>query len=165
MPEGFRTSTAAGTLAIPPADLPLRFAKRRTVMVSEMSDSTALTISPTRAVSAVAARMTRSRDSKRTGNRSTVSNASARRLPGAGPRPREAPLRGTSWLLPRPFDWLLLVAMSSGLVDRSGPGLDVWPIRTTHRHLGRRYLALKAQNWAYLGRLKPGRQSAQACDG
>jgi hypothetical protein len=132
MPEGFSTSTAAGMLATLPAAFPLRFAKRRTVMVRATSDSTAPTISPTLAVSAVAARMTRSRDSNRTGKRSTVSNASARRLPGAGPRPRD-PFRATSWLFPRPFEWLFLVAM--GLFP-GGPAAPHWTFGRSGQFIG-----------------------------
>ena len=81
-PEGFSASTASGTPPTPPATTPLRLAKRSTEIESATSDSTASTSSPMRAVSAVAAAITRSRDSIRTGKRSTASKASARRLPG-----------------------------------------------------------------------------------
>src|SRR5689334_7864215 len=82
-PAGLRTSRAAGTPATPPATRPPRLAWRKTEIASETSLSTASMISPTRTLSAVAAAITRSRASRRTGKRSTASKASARRLPGA----------------------------------------------------------------------------------
>ena len=92
-PEGLSTSIASGMLPTPPATTPLRLAKRRTEIERATSDSTASTRSPTRAVSAVAAAITRSRDSIRTGKRSTASKASARRLPGAAAPREPLPLR------------------------------------------------------------------------
>ena len=88
-PEGFSTSTAAGTLPTPP-EPPERLAKRSTAIVSATSASTASTSSPTRAVSAVAACITRARDSISAGNFSTASKAAARRAPGAVELPPRA---------------------------------------------------------------------------
>ena len=75
---------------------PLRLAKRSTEIARPTSASTASTSSPRRAVSAVAAFITRARDSIRTGNFSTASKAAARRAPGAGlPSPLRARRRAS----------------------------------------------------------------------
>ena len=122
-PEGFSTSTASGMLATP-LEPPLRLAKRSTEIVSATSASTASTSSPTRGVSAVAAAITRSRDSIRTGKRSTASNASASLLPGAG-APREPLFWAVSWAgtLPVPATGWAAVASISPNTSASG---DVW---------------------------------------
>ena len=73
---GLRFQLATGELE--------RLAKRRTAIARPTSASTASTRSPTLPVSAVAACMTRARDSSSTGNFSTASKAAARRAPGAG---------------------------------------------------------------------------------
>jgi len=82
-PDGLRTST--GRAPRPPRRPPSRAVGEAQGRDRQpTSPSTASINSPTRAISAVAARITRSRDSIRTGKRSTASKASAKRLPGPG---------------------------------------------------------------------------------
>src|SRR5680860_922013 len=109
-PEGFSTSTAAGTPPMLP-ELLERLAKRSTAIVRATSASTAATSSPTREVSAVAACITRARDSIRAGNFSTASKAAARRAPGAA----AAAPRGASALRTLPLLCFLFDAIAVSL--------------------------------------------------
>ncbi len=87
-----KTSIAAGMPPMLPRLL-ARLAKRRTAIVRATSASTASTDSPTPAVSAVAACITRARDSIKRRIFSTASKAAARRVPGRGARRHHAARR------------------------------------------------------------------------
>jgi hypothetical protein len=91
-----------------------RLAKRSTAIASPTSASTASTRSPMRLVSAVAACITRARDSSSTGNFSTASKAAASLAPGAGlPLASLAAAPG----LALPLVWGLVVSIARNVLD------------------------------------------------